>query len=70
MNRFVTKEELTKTLNKKPAQLFAGLGILVWLAGAFVLMLPLVLWTLCLAIMFYPLWYIENKIRGEEKING
>ena len=66
MNKFITKEELTKTLTKKPMQLFAGLGVLIWLAGAVLLMLPLVLWTLAVAIVFYPWWFIENKIKGED----
>tara|TARA_Y100000992_G_C20909464_1_gene324784 strand:+ start:118 stop:318 length:201 start_codon:yes stop_codon:yes gene_type:complete len=66
MYKYITKEELTKTLTRKPVQLFAGLGVLIWLTGAFLCMLPLVLWTLVIAIVFYPLWFVENKIRGED----
>ncbi len=66
MKRIITKEELTKTLTKKPVQLFAGLGVLIWCLGAVILALPLVLYTLLIGIVFFPLWFIENKIKGED----
>jgi len=65
MKKLITKEELAKTLSAKPVHFFAGLGVLFWLTGAFILVLPLVLYTLMLAIVFFPLWFIENKIKGD-----
>ncbi len=68
VQNFITREELTKVVNKKPTSLFATLGVILWALGAFVLIIPLVVFTLLTLFLFFPFWFLENKLKGEDNV--
>ena len=68
VQNFITREELTKVVSKKPTSLSATLGVILWALGAFVLIIPLVVFTLLTLFLFFPFWFLENKLKGEDNV--
>tara|TARA_A100001015_G_scaffold313461_1_gene420726 strand:- start:1715 stop:1924 length:210 start_codon:yes stop_codon:yes gene_type:complete len=68
VQNFITREELSKVVNKKPTSLFATLGAIAWALGAFILIIPLVVFTLLMLFLFFPFWFLENKFKGEDNV--
>ena len=65
VQNFITREELTKVIYKKPTSLFAAMGALLWLFGVFIFLIPLIIYTFILLIIFSPFYYVETKMKGE-----
>lgn len=65
VQNFITREELTKVIYKKPASFFAAMGALLWVFGVFIFLIPLIIYTFILLIIFFPFYYVETKMKGE-----
>ena len=65
VQNFITKDELTKVIYKKPTSFFAAMGALLWLFGVFIFLIPLIIYTFILLIIFFPFYYVESRMKGE-----
>jgi|MDSZ01.2.fsa_nt_gb hypothetical protein len=69
VQNFITKDELTKVVNdNKPTSFTATMGVLIWAIITPILILPFIVFTFIMIMLFYPFWFLENKLRGENNV--
>ena len=54
-------------INKRKDSFTGAMGVLVWLLGMFILSIPVIIYTFLILLVFYPLWYVESKIKGDKE---
>ena len=64
---FISKTELQGMINKRKDSFTGAMGVLVWLLGMFILSIPVIIYTFLILLVFYPLWYVESKIKGDKE---
>ena len=63
VQNFISKTELQGMINKRKDSFTGAMGVLVWLLGMFILSIPVIIYTFLILLVFYPLWYVESKIK-------
>ena len=67
VQNFISKTELRGMINKRKDSFTGAMGVLVWLLGMFILSVPVIIYTFLILLVFYPLWYVESKIKGDKE---